>query len=293
MQEFLEFFFLGISNGSIYASLALAIVILMKTIKQPNIAQGEMATFSTIIASFLIGFGLPYWVAFFSTLAISFALGCMIEFVFFRPVERHPPTSQLMVLVGLFLIINGVSGFLLGYDPTAFPAPFDTQQSPFDNKHLNYNEIFSLALIIIMMIGLTLFYKHTKVGLALRALAESHTHSELMGINVSYMLLLNWGLSATIGATSGMLVAPVLFLEPNMMLSVLIFALAGAVLGGLSNPFGAVVGGILVGLINAIIINYLDIVNQELETFSTLLIVVFILLIKPEGLFGQKTVRRV
>lgn len=293
MHDFLEYFFLGITNGSIYASLALALVILVKTIHQPNLSQGEIATLTTIIAWFLINLGMPYWLAFASTIVIAFILGAMLQAVFFRLVEDAPASSQFMVLVGMFLMINGVSGLVFGYDPMEFPAPFEQGAALFGTTLLDNNDIVSLLVIGSLVVLMTLFYNRTKIGLALRAIAQNHTSSALMGINVSFMLMLNWGISASIGATSGMLIAPVVYLDPNMMLSILVFSLAGAVLGGMNSPFGAVVGCLLVGLINAILVNYLDIIDRQLEIAGTLFIVVLVLIFKPEGLFSKVSVKRV
>lgn len=293
MEDFLEYFFLGVTNGSIYASLGLALVILVKTIHQPNLSQGEIATLTTIIAWFLINLGVPYWIAFASTIIIAFMLGAMLQVLFFRLVEDAPPTSQFMVLVGMFLMINGFSGLIFGYDPFEFPGPFEQGAALFGTTLLDNNDIFSLFIIGLLIVLMTLFYNRTKIGLALRAISQNHTSSALMGINVSFMLMLNWGISASIGATSGMLIAPIVYLDPNMMLSVLVFSLAGSVLGGMNSPFGAVAGCLLVGMINAIVINYLEIIDRQLEIGGTLLIVVLVLIFKPEGLFSKVSVKRV
>jgi len=293
MDRFLEYFFLGLSTGAIYASLALAIVILTKPMRHPNVAQGQMAMFSTYIAWVLINAGLPYWFAFLATLVISFFIGMIIERIIFRPLEQASIPNQFILLIGLFLFLRGTAGWIFGYDTRAFPAAFPSNVPFLTSHYISANQALILGIVTLLLISTGLFFKFTKLGLALRAIAQNPLSSTLVGINISAMLMLSWGISAAIGAISGMLIAPTIFLDPPMMDGVFIYAISGSILGGITSPVGVVVGGIMIGLINAILINYLNLINGELDTTATLFIMIAIILFKPTGLFTKKITIRV
>jgi branched-chain amino acid transport system permease protein len=292
VDRFLQYFFLGLSNGAIYASLALAIVILIQTMRHPNFAQGEMATFTTFVAWYLMEKGIPYWGAITLTLIFAFFWGVFLNRIFYRPVEQAPPIIRLSVIIGLFLGINGLSGWLFGYDTHAFPYPFQNKILFPGHAYITTNQMFVLFVIAFLIAALTAFYRYTKVGLALRALAQNPVASSLMGINVSLMIMLNWGVSAVMGAVAGILVAPTVFLDSNMMTGVLIYAFAGCIIGGLYSPLGAVLGAFLIAMINAILFDYLGFFERNIQLAVTFLIIVLILLFKPEGLLNKKIVTR-
>lgn len=292
MDSFLQYFFHGLSNGAIYASLSLAIVIIVQTIRQPNFAQGEMATFSTFVALYLIQMGVPYWGAVGLTVVFSFFWGAFIHRVFYHPVENSYPTSQLIVIIGLFLAINGLAGWIFGYDIKAFPYPFSSEIALIANKYMTTNEMFVLFVLACLIAFLTVFYRYTKVGLALRALAQNPTSSALMGVNVNIMLMLNWGVAAVMGGISGMMVAPIVFLDKNLMAGIFIYSVAGCIVGGMYSPVGAVLGAFFIAMVNAILIDYLGYVPSEIKLAVTFIIIVLVLLYKPEGLLAKKTVKR-
>jgi branched-chain amino acid transport system permease protein len=292
MDRFLQYFFLGLSNGAIYASLALALVILIQTMRSPNLAQGEMATFTTFVAWYLMEKGIPYWGAVCMTLLFAFAFGAFLNRVFYRPVEHGSPTSQLIVLIGLFLAINGLSGWMFGYDTQAFPQPFKNGAAFENFKYITTNQLFVLVVILSLIGLLTAFYRYTKLGLALRALSQNPDASKLVGINVSLLLMLNWSVSAVMGAIAGILVAPAVFLDSNMMAGVLIYAFAGCILGGLFSPLGAVLGSFLIAMINAMLFDYLGLFDRNIQLAVTFLIIVVILLVRPQGLLTKKVVHR-
>lgn len=292
MDRFLQYFFLGLSNGAIYASLALALVILIQTMRSPNLAQGEMATFTTFIAWYLMEKGIPYWGAVSLTLIFAFAFGAFLHRVFYRRVEQGAPLSQLIVLIGLFLAINGLSGWLFGYDTQAFPQPFKSGAAFENFKYITTNQLFSLIVILSFIAILTAFYRYTKIGLALRALSQNPDASKLIGINVSLLLMLNWGVSAIMGAIAGIMVAPAIFLDSSMMTGVLIYAFAGCILGGLFSPLGAVLGSFLIAMINAMLFDYLGFFDRNIQLAITFLIIVIILLVRPQGLLTKKIAHR-
>jgi branched-chain amino acid transport system permease protein len=280
----------GIATGGIYASVALALVMIYQATHHVNFAQGEMAMFSTYIALTLIEAGVPYWAAFAITVVVSFAIGVAIERVLLRPMANAPVLSSVGVFIGLLLIFNGLAGWIFTYTIKTFPSPFDSGQ-PVLGGFVSGHELGSTAVTLVVLLGVYLFFRHTRLGLAMRAAAFNPVSSRLVGIRVGWMLALGWGLAAAIGAVAGMMIAPVVFLDPNMMSGVLLYAFAGALLGGIDNPLGAVLGGFAVGVIENLGGAYL--VGTELKLTLALLIIVAVLTVKPSGLLGRAVLSRV
>ena len=281
----------GIATGGIYASVALALVMIYQATHHVNFAQGEMATFSTYIALTLINFGLPYWVAFAGALVISFVIGVAIERVLMRPMANAPVLSSVGVFVGLLLIVNSLSGWFFDYTIKQFPSPFPSE--PMLGGYVSGHELGSTGVTLFVLIAVYLFFRHTRLGLAMRAAAFNPVSSRLVGVRVGWMLALGWGLASAIGAVAGMMIAPVVFLEPNMMVSILLYGFAGAVLGGLTSPAGAVVGGLAVGVIENLAGTYIPVVGPELKLPVALFVIVAVLVVRPSGIWGRRTVQRV
>ena len=279
----------GIAMGGIYACLGLALVMIYQSTHHINFAQGEMAMFSTFIAFLLLKAGLPYWAAALATLAFGFVAGFLIERLLLRPLGDVPELSVIVVFIGLLIGINSLAGWVFGHKLEPFPSPFPDKA--FGSTLISGHELGTIAVVVVVMAVLFAFLRFTKVGLAMRASAENPVSSRLAGIPVSLMLSLGWGLSALIGAIGGLMVAPVVFLEPNMMGGVLIYALAGALLGGIDNPWGAVAGGLIVGVVENLAGTY--VVGTELKLTLALVLIVGVLLIRPSGIFGRKLVVRV
>ncbi|HEX3347969.1 MAG TPA: branched-chain amino acid ABC transporter permease [Acetobacteraceae bacterium] len=290
MQGLLHQLISGLTTGGIYASLALALVMIYQATHHVNFAQGEMATFSTYIALTLIEAGFPYWVAFALTLVTSFAIGAVIERVLMRPMANAPVLASVGIFIGLLLIFNSVTGWIFTYTLRPFPSPFG-EGAPLLGGLVSRHEAGSAGVTLAVLVLVFLFFRFTKVGLAMRAAALNPVSSRLVGVRVGRMLALGWGLAAAIGAVAGMMVAPVVFLDPNMMGGVLLYAFAGALLGGITSPVGAVVGGFLVGVMENIGGAY--IVGTELKLTIALIIIVAVLVLKPSGLFGRVVVSRV
>ncbi len=280
----------GIAMGGIYACLGLALVMIYQSTHHINFAQGEMAMFSTFIAFLLLKWGLPYWAAALATLAFGFVAGFAIERLVLRPLGDVPELSVIVVFIGLFVGINSLAGWIFGHQLEPFPSPFP-DKLPGGGTLISGHELGTVAVVLLVMALLYVFLRFTKVGLAMRASAENPVSSRLAGIPVSLMLSLGWGLSALIGAVAGLMVAPVVFLEPNMMGGVLIYAFAAALLGGIDNPWGAVAGGLIVGVVENLAGTYL--VGTELKLTLALVLIVAVLLVRPSGLFGRKLVARV
>lgn len=279
----------GIATGGIYASVALALVMIYQATHHVNFAQGEMATFSTYIALTFINAGFPYWIAFLAAVVVSFAIGVAIERVLMRPLANAPILASVGVFVGLLLIVNSLSGWFFDYTIKQFPTPFPDR--PMMGGYLSGHELGSTAVTLVVLLSVYLFFRHTRLGLAMRAAAFNATSSRLVGVRVGWMLALGWGLAAAIGAVAGCMVAPIVFLDPNMMSGILLYAFAGALLGGIDNPLGAVLGGFAVGIIENLGGAYL--VGTELKLTLALAIIVTVLTIKPTGLMGRKVYSRV
>jgi branched-chain amino acid transport system permease protein len=289
MQGFLHQVIAGIATGGIYASVALALVMIYQATHHVNFAQGEMATFSTYIALTLIQAGLPYWVAFFATIAISFVIGVLIERVLMRPMANANVLAHVGVFIGLLLVINNLTGWVFDYTVKPFPTPF--YDGPLLGGLVTGHELGSTAVTLAVLGLVYVFFRHTRLGLAMRAAAFNPVSARLVGVRVGWMLALGWGMAAGIGAVAGTMVAPVVFLEPNMMLGILVYAFAGALLGGIDNPGGAVVGGFIVGVLENLGGTY--IVGTELKLTLALIIIVAVLLVRPAGLFGRLVTSRV
>ena len=289
MHELLQQVFSGLAAGSVYASVALALVMIYRSTDLVNFAQGEMAMFSTYIAWTLVNAGLPFWGAFAITLIVSFLGGMLIERVVIRPVENAPVLAAVVVTIALLLIFNSVAGWIYTYTLQDFPSPFPDR--PVFGALITTRDLGVIAITLIMLLLLFVFFRFTSTGLAMRAAAQNPASARLCGIRVGHMLAIGWGLAAAIGATAGIMVAPVLFLDPNMMGGVLLYVFAGALLGGITSPVGAVIGGLVVGVTENLVGTYL--IASQLKLTVALALIVLVLVFKPNGLFGTAIVRRV
>jgi len=289
MDLFLHQILAGLATGGIYASVALALVMIYQATHLVNFAQGEMAMFATYLAWALLQAGVPYWGAFAITVASAFVLGVAIERIIIRPVENSPILVIVIVFIALLVIFNSVAGWIFSYTIKPFPSPFPAQPM-FGNTYVSSHELGSTAITLVVLLLLFVFFRFTPLGLAMRAAAQNPVSSRLVGIRVGWMLALGWGLAAAIGAVAGMMVAPTVFLEPNMMGGVLLYAFAGALLGGIDSPGGAVVGGFIVGVLENVVGAY---VGTELKLTLALVVIVGVLVVRPSGMFGRVNVVRV
>jgi branched-chain amino acid transport system permease protein len=282
----------GIANGAIYACMALAVVMIYQAIDHLNFAQGEMAMFSTFTAWQLIQWGVPYWGAFVLTVIFSFIGGIVIERLLFKPLAKAPVLTNVAGFIALFSIINSCAGLIWDFTIKQFPSPFGS--APFLGSELvSTHQAGMIGVTLVLLLLLFVFFRFTRIGLAMRAAALLPESARLVGINTSWMIALGWGMAAAIGSIAGMLIAPVVFLEPNMMGGVLIYGFAAAVLGGLTSPVGAVIGGFLVGIFENLAGTYIPGVGNELKLPIALALIIVVLVIKPAGLFGRPIVKRV
>lgn len=300
MSQFIQTVATGLSMGSVYAVVALAIVLIYRSTGVMNFAQGEMAMFSTFIGWSMIvyfsAWSLPldmnYWLPFLLAVVLAALLGAAVERVVLRPVEEAPVLNSVIVTLGLFTLFNAVAIWRYGGIAKPFPSPTFFQGSalsvgPVVISRLNIG-VFSMSVLIMLL--LYLFLNYTKLGLAMRAAAENRMACRMVGIPANRMLTLGWAFAAAVGAMAGMLVAPIVFLSPNMMFATLIFAFAAAVLGGLQSLPGAIVGGLLLGIIQNMAGTY---IGSEIDITAAFFVIVLVLLVRPTGLLGRRVVRRV
>ena len=292
MELFLQQVVAGIATGAIYACMALSVVMIYQAIHHLNFAQGEMAMFSTYIAWQIGVWGFPWYFAFPLAIIISFIGGFAVERIVFKPIEKAPVLSHIVVFIALFSIFNSLAGFIWDFTIKNVESPFG-EGGFMGSQLLSKHQAGMIGVTIVMLIALWAFFRFTRVGLAMRAAAANPESARLVGIRVAMMTALGWGMAAAIGAVAGILIAPVVFLEPNMMLAILLYGFAGAVLGGLTNPLGAVIGGFLVGVIENLAGTYLGEIGAELKLSIALVLIILVLVIKPEGLLGRKIVQRV
>jgi branched-chain amino acid transport system permease protein len=290
----------GLATGGIYASVALALVMIYQATDVVNFAQGEMAMFATYICWTMLNAGVTYWLAFVATLVIAFVGGLLIERVVIRPVEHAPILSIVIVTLGLLVIFNSLAGWIWTYVQKPFPSPFPSKPfkvslggRPGDEIIFGAHDVGQIGITLLVLLCIFLFFKFTPLGLAMRAAAHNPVSSRLVGIRVGWMLALGWGLAAAFGAVAGMMVAPVLTLEPNLMGGVQLYAFAAATLGGFASPGGAVLGGFIVGVVENLVGTYVSFIGTELKLTVALAMIIVVLLVKPTGLFGSTVVKRV
>jgi len=294
MADFIQQIVGGLGDGAIYGALALALVLIHRATGVINFAQGEMAMFTTYIAWTLMeNHGWSYWPAFAVTLVFAFVLGVGIQRVVIAPVANASVLTVVIMTIGLVLTFNGLAGLIWSAEIRAFPSAFPNETWQLGDVSISQESVGTFGVVVVLVTLLWAFFQFTKIGLALRASALNPEASRLVGVRVGWMLAIGWGLAAMLGAVAGILAAPSAFLEPTMMQAILIYAFAAAVLGGIDSPFGAIAGGLLLGVGLNLIGTYIDFVGADLRLPVTLLIILVVLLVRPAGLFGKPVTRRV
>jgi branched-chain amino acid transport system permease protein len=292
MEIFIEQVLAGLSTGAIYACLGLAVVMIYQSTGHLNFAQGEMAMVSTFVGWQLIQWGVPYWVAFLITVALSFLMGVICERVLMAPLRNAHALSHIAVFIGLLVIINSTAGFIWDFTVKTFPSPFGTAPV-FGSRLVSAHEAGMMMITGVLLLVMFAFFRYTRLGLAMKAAAENPVSARLVGIRVGRMQALGWGLATAVGSIAGMLIAPIVFLEPNMMAGTVLYGFAGAVLGGLASPGGAVLGGLIVGVLENLSGTFIPVIGGELKLPIALLIIVAVLVVKPQGLLGRASTQRV
>jgi branched-chain amino acid transport system permease protein len=294
MAYFLQQILNGLGDAVIYASLGLALVLIYRTTNIANFAQGEMATFSAYLAWQATDWGIPLGWAVLAAMAVSVVIGVVTYLLVVRPVQYKDELTIIIVTLGLFLAFNSASGAIWGFLQKAMTSPFpDRLLVNAGGVRVSYELVGTVLVLVAVAVGMFVLFQKTRIGMALRAAASNPVSAKLVGIPFISMMAIGWGLAAALGALSGALVAPRLTLDPNMMGIVIIYAFAAAVVGGLSSYRGAVVGGAVVGISQALSMAYLPWLGADLQIIVPLLLIVAVLIVKPEGLFGSTVVARV
>ncbi len=293
MVYFLQQLLNGLATGAIYASLGLALVLIYRTTNIANFAQGEMATFSAFLTWQLTEFGLPIWWAILISIGLSLIMGALTYVLIVRPVQYKDEMTIIIVTLGLFLAYNSATGAIWGFMQKASPSPLPVHTWTFGTLRIGAELLAFVAVLMTISVGLYVLFQRTRLGMALRAAASNAQSAQLVGIPYTAMMTLGWGMAAALGSVSGALVASRLTLDPNMMGDVIIYAFAAAVVGGLSSYLGAVVGGVVVGVSQSFSTAYLPALGADLQIIVPLLLIVAVLIVKPEGLFGKAVQVRV
>ncbi|MFM7012769.1 MAG: branched-chain amino acid ABC transporter permease [Betaproteobacteria bacterium] len=283
----------GVTIGAVYASLGLALVLIYRTTNIANFAQGEMATFSAFLTWQLTQWGIPIVVSIVIVIAISAIVGALVYGLLVRPVQYKDEMTIIIVTLGLYLAFNSTTGAIWGYMQKTSPSPFPATTWMLGDVRVSAELVSFVLVLIAISFGLFLLFQKTKLGNALRAAASNAQSAQLVGIPYTKMMILGWGMAAGLGAISGALVSSRLSLDPNMMADVIIYGFASAVVGGMSSYVGVVVGGMIVGISQALTIAFLPGLGADLQIIVPLVLIVAVLIVKPEGLFGKTVAARV
>lgn len=293
MELFLQRLIDGLAVGAIYASLALGLVIIYRSSGLINFAQGEMAMFTTYLAWMLIDNGLSVWLATIAAMVFGFVLGVVVERLLIAQFSgpKESPLAIVIVTIGLFLFFNGLAPWIWGTEGKSFPNLFGNGSVDLGGVSIKVQTLGIVGVLLAEVVLFYLMFQHTKLGLSLRAVASNRESSRLVGLRVGTILAVGWGIAAMVGALSGTFVASRFDLTQNLMQVVLIYAFAAATLGGFDSPLGAVVGGIIIGVVEQMA-QYVDLFDG-FTLLPVFLLILIVLLVRPQGLFGRAEVSRV
>jgi len=283
----------GLSTGSVYGALALAIVLVHQATGLINFAQGGLAVLAAYVAWVLTNQGVPLVLAILISIVFSFLLGAVVERWLMRRFERGDPDTAIVVTVGLLTLITGIAGWLWSYNNQQFPSLFPLDTVSLLGVSVSIRSIGTTVVIVVAMVLLQVLFARTKLGLALRAVAINPQSAAFSGLPVGRLLMIGWGLAAALGAVAGALVAPQLTLTPGMLDNALVYALAAVILGGLTSPIGVVVAAWIIGVLENLAAVYVPFIGFDLKIAVPFILIFVVLLVRPQGLFGRKVVVRV
>ena len=293
MEKFIQLVVDGLSIGSVYAAIALAIVLVHQATGLINFAQGGMAVLAAYVAWVLTNRGVPLVLAILGSILFSFVLGAVVERYLMRRFERGDPDTAVVVTIGLLTLITGIAGWLWTYNNQQFPSLFSLDTVSLLGVSISIRSIGTTLVIIVAMVLLQGLFFGTKLGLALRAVAINPQSAAFSGLPVERLLMVGWGLAAALGAVAGALVAPQLTLTPGMLDSVLVYGLAAVILGGLTSPVGVVIAAWIIGVLENLAAVYVGFIGFDLKVAVPFILIFVVLIVRPQGLFGRKTVVRV
>jgi branched-chain amino acid transport system permease protein len=281
----------GLALGSIYALLALSLVLIHKATDVVNFAQGEMAMFGTFICFALLTMtALPLPLVMLMAVPLGIALGVVTERITMGPLQSAPPVNALIATIGLWMIFHHAAGWIWGYDPVRFPSLFSPEPVEILGARVAQNSLGIVTVSLLVMGLLYLFFEFTRTGIAMRAASQNRRAAQLMGVNVKQTSMIAWGLATAISVVSGLLIAPLTFLDFEMMFSVLLKSFAGAILGGFNSLPGAVIGCLVIGVAENLIAAYVSTAFKDTFAFG---IIILVLMVRPQGLFTRNVAKKV
>ncbi|GAA3654344.1 branched-chain amino acid ABC transporter permease [Nonomuraea antimicrobica] len=283
----------GMTTGSIYAALALALVLVYRSTGMINFAQGQMAVLSTYLAWAMSQTGVPIVLAVVLAVVIAIVMGAVIERLLIRRFEGREHLTMIIVTVGLMTTINGVVIWIWGADLKTIASLFPSDALGLGSARFTVHDVGTVAVLVSVIVVMQVLFQRTRLGLALRAVADNPQSSALSGLPIGVLLMTGWALAGAVGSLGGVLIAPKISLQPGMLDSVLIYAVAAAILGGLDSPIGAVVAAWVLGVVQNLAGTYIPLVGTDLQIAVPLVIMAVVLLIRPQGLFGRREVMRV
>jgi branched-chain amino acid transport system permease protein len=289
----LEVIIEGLAIGTIYAGLALALVLIYRTTGVINFAQGEMGMFCTFIIWWLSQHGLSIYLALTIGLVVAFGVGIAVERIVIRPIVSFGEFPTAITTLGLFLVFNEMAPWIWGTENRAFPSLFGRGVVSFGGMSMGVDMLGTLVVMSLAAAGFLVMLRFTKLGLAMRAAAANPVSSGLVGIPVGRVIMLGWGFATVLATLAASLIAPRLMLDSSLMLSVIVYALAAAALGGFQSLFGAVFGGLFIGVAENLAANFIDVIGADLKIVVPLVLIVLVLVFRPTGLFGLAEERRV
>lgn len=293
MGTFIQLVVDGLATGSVYAALALAIVLVNQATGLINFAQGGLAVLSAYLAYAFLQLGLPLVLAILAAVVLSFFIGALVERFLVRRFERGDPDTAVVVTIGLLTLVTGIAAIIWTYNNLSFPSLFPLTSVEILGAVVSVRSLATTVSIVVIMVVLQVLFLRTKLGLALRAVADNPDSAALSGLPVGRLLMVGWGLAATLGAIAGILVAPQLTLTPGMLDTALVYALAAVILGGLTSPIGVVIAAWIIGVLENLAAVYIDFIGFDLKVAVPFILIFVVLIVRPQGLFGRKTVVRV
>lgn len=288
---FLQTLVSGLAVGSLYALAAIGLVLIYKTSNIVNFAQGELAMFSTFIAFLILTRGhAPYWLAALGAFLFALVLGWAVYWLLMARLSRAPLLSQIIMTLGIFLVFRGIAGAIWGNIPYGFPSPLPLSVLRIGPAFLTSDQAVTLVVALALALLVYALFRFTRVGLAMRAISQNMPAARLMGVAVHRVHSFGWAVSTALGAVAGMLIAPTLFLSPTFMEGVMIRAFAAAVVGGFSSLPGALVGGLLFGVLESLFGFY---VSPAFKATFVSVVIIAVLYVRPSGIFGSREVKKV
>ncbi len=292
MALFVDILLSGVAQGMVFAAIALGLGLVSRATGIVNFAQGAMGMFTTFIAFSLLSRGVGYWPAFVAALAAGAVLGAAVERTLIRPLQGKPALNPVIVTIGLLVVLEGVAGSIWGNVARGFPAAFSQRGLVIGRTRVAFShfDVFLVCAVVVLVVAIVALFRWTALGLRMRAAAFSPEVSRLLGVRVGRLFTLAWALACAAGSLAGLLVAPLSSFSPYYMDLYLVYGFTAAVLGGLLSPVGALVGGLVTGIAIALVGGY---VGPDLQPIAALAMLLLVLMVRPQGLFGTAGVRRV